>query len=51
MHEGMMMDCGIPLAMAYVPWQMWEALYNEETALMRGTAFPSLFMPFEGVCP
>lgn len=48
MHRDMMDSC-FPLAMAYVPWQMWEALYNEKTALMRGTAFPSLFKPFEGV--
>lgn len=35
-----------PLAMSYVPWQSWEALYDESTALTRGTAFPSLDLPF-----
>jgi len=37
-----------PLAMAYVPFQMWEELFCPEEALRRGTAFPSLEMPF---CP
>ena len=34
------------LAMSYVPWQPWGDLYDERTALERGTAFPSLDMPF-----
>ena len=43
--------CHIPenkcsLAMAYVPWQKWETMYNEEEALKQGTAFPSLNLPF-----
>lgn len=33
-------------AMAYVPMQQWEDCYNLETALKRGTVFPSLFKPF-----
>lgn len=36
------------LAMAYVPWQPWGELYNEKTALERGTAFACLYMPFMG---
>ena len=37
-----------PVAMAYVPWQNWENLYNECDAFERGTAFPSLDLPFTG---
>ena len=45
--------CDIPkencsLAMAYVPWQNWEPMYNEQQAFETGTAFPSLDMPFVG---
>ena len=45
--------CNIPkakcsLAMAYVPWQKWEKLYDDEKALEIGTAFPSLNLPFLG---
>ena len=36
------------LAMAYVPWQKWERLACEEDALLHGTAFPSLILPFYG---
>lgn len=46
-------SCSIPqskcsLAMAYVPWQKWEQLYEDEKALSVGTAFPSLDLPFCG---
>lgn len=37
---------GCPLAMCYVPWQPWDDVYDEKTALERGTAFPSLDLPF-----
>ncbi|MBQ7783056.1 MAG: spore coat associated protein CotJA [Oscillospiraceae bacterium] len=37
-----------PLAMAYVPYQMWEETYAENVALAKGTIFPSLDMPFYG---
>lgn len=37
-----------PLAMSYVPWQEWGSLYDEKTALERGTAFPVLDLPFLG---
>lgn len=36
------------LAMAYVPWQEWECPLNEEEALIQGSAFPSLILPFYG---
>ena len=38
----------MPLAMAYVPFQQWEMPYAENTALERGTMFPSLDKPFCG---
>lgn len=35
------------LAMAYVPWQEWEKIYeDEEKALMRGTLFEALDLPW-----
>ncbi len=37
-----------PVAMAYVPMQMWEKPYDMATALSRGTIFPSLDKPFIG---
>ena len=36
----------MPLAMAYVPWQKFENLYDPDTALARGTVFPALDLPF-----
>ena len=35
-----------PIAMAYVPWQMFQSVYDLETALMVGTIFPELNKPF-----
>lgn len=37
---------GFPLAMAYVPWQEWEELYDEDTALTAGTLFRALDLPW-----
>ncbi len=37
-----------PLAMAYVPYQMWETPYEQDVALHRGTIFKSLDKPFIG---
>lgn len=37
-----------PLAMAYVPFQMWEKPYEADVALSRGTIFPSIDKPFNG---
>ena len=36
------------LAMAYVPVQQWQDLYDAEDALHRGTLFRQLDLPFEG---
>ena len=38
----------IPLAMAYVPMQTWEGLYEYDVALTRGTLFTALDKPFIG---
>ncbi len=35
-----------PVAMAYVPFQAFEELFDESKAFMVGTAFPSLLKPF-----
>ena len=37
-----------PLAMVYSPYQIWRNIYNDETALSRGTMFAELDLPFEG---
>lgn len=36
------------LAMAYVPVQQWQELYEPEDALRHGTLFRQLDLPFEG---
>lgn len=38
-----------PVAMAYVPWQRWNRVYDLEKALSAGTIFPELDKPFLGV--
>ena len=38
----------LPLAMSYVPFQKWTTTYPLEKALMRGTLFPDLDLPFKG---
>ena len=40
--------CGGVLAMAYVPEQRWEGLYEADEALRHGTLFRGLNLPFEG---
>lgn len=50
-NEGVMRSCIMsspycPVAMAYVPFQAFEELFEESKAFMVGTAFPSLFKPF-----
>lgn len=40
--------CGFPLAMAYVPWQTWQAIYEPDQALCQGTIFMELDKPFLG---
>ena len=38
----------VPLAMAYVPFQKWGMLYDEEVGMQRGTIFKQLAKPFIG---
>lgn len=45
--EGCEID-DLPLAMAYVPMQQWEKLYEPCEALERGTLFCKLDLPFVG---
>lgn len=40
---------GMPLAMAYVPWQNWQNLYDPEKGLCQGTIFSELDKPFWGM--
>lgn len=46
-------DCGCVnpwvVAMAYVPWQTWNQVYELQKALCTGTIFPDLDKPFCGV--
>lgn len=39
---------GLPLAMAYVPWQCWNNVYEPAEGWHRGTIFPELDLPFLG---
>ena len=36
----------LPIAMAYVPWQKWRQTYPMDKAVVRGTIFPELDLPF-----
>lgn len=38
----------MPLAMAYVPMQRWQKIYEDSKAIMRGTIFEELDLPFKG---
>lgn len=40
---------GMPLAMAYVPWQEWRSIYEVEKAIHCGTIFEELYKPFRGI--
>ncbi len=40
-----------PIAMAYVPWQVWRNIYEPPKALMTGTIFAELDKPFTGRPP
>lgn len=35
-----------PIAMAYVPWQTWENIYEADMGLKQGTIFKELDKPF-----
>ena len=37
---------GLPIAMAYVPWQEWCSLYEVEKGFRCGTIFAELNLPF-----
>ena len=37
-----------PLAMAYVPWQIWQDIYESEKGFHCGTIFKELNLPFLG---
>ena len=37
---------GLPIAMAYVPWQEWRSLYEVEKGFRCGTIFAELNLPF-----
>lgn len=37
------------LAMAYVPWQKWQNIYDAEKGLACGTIFQDLYLPFRGI--
>ena len=39
---------GLPIAMAYVPWQQFTDLYCEDEALYKGTIFKELRLDFAG---
>lgn len=48
-HSGKQDDlAALPLAMAYVPWQLWSTTFEPDKALMNGTMFPELYKPFLG---
>ena len=38
----------MPLAMAYIPMQTWRDIYENDKAIMRGTIFGELDLPFKG---
>lgn len=40
---------GMPIAMAYVPWQEWRSLYEADKGFCRGTIFEELDKPFRGI--
>ncbi len=42
------MDNNMPIAMAYVPWQKLEQVFEPAAALHAGTLFPDLEKPFTG---
>lgn len=40
---------GMPVAMAYVPWQEWRCLHEADKGFCRGTIFEELDKPFRGI--
>ena len=54
MNDYRFLECSkdFPIAMAYVPWQHMENVYeNLKEAFMIGTIFPELNKPFTGRRP
>lgn len=41
-------ECSLPLAIATVPMQSFQRLYDAQTALSKGTVFRELDLPFGG---
>lgn len=41
----------LPIAMAYVPPQVWRDIFEPDTALREGTQFRELALPFTGSRP
>lgn len=39
---------GLPIAMAYVPWQEWRNILDVEKGFRCGTIFHELYQPFLG---
>ncbi len=39
-------EAGLVIAMATVPMQRWEVLYDAATSIKKGTVFPCLDKPF-----
>ena len=52
MQEDTCCECltDMPLAMAYVPWQEWRAIYEVDKGFHCGTIFEELTKPFKGGC-
>lgn len=42
---------GMPLAMAYVPWQTWQNVFDGAKGLEQGSIFEELIFPFEYAGP
>lgn len=40
---------GMPVAMAYVPWQEWYGIYDLKKGFCKGTIFEELNKPFQGM--
>ncbi|NLW23115.1 MAG: spore coat associated protein CotJA [Tissierellia bacterium] len=40
-------DRGKELARAYIPFQIMNQVFSPEEALIRGTLFPELYMPYK----
>lgn len=47
-HPGTDLCSEMEVAMAYVPWQYFQTIYEPDKALQAGTIFPELNKPFLG---